>query len=256
MTGPAKEERIVVDHDSHPPTATGKGRCSSVSAARTGNCPGLPRLLATLYDRLPEDRLAAWENVLQQVTGPDDPFLGRFITAQSAVGLADQLRAIVAARRTEAPALAGTGVALTLATLRAAPHPRPAQPVSGPLSAAVPARLTSGVVQGVIRSADTSLLIASFAAHGAGDVVAEIAEAAKRGVQVDLLLEESTQASAAFTALPPGVSVWHRVASAGVLHAKLIAADRHTALLSSANLTDRALTNNVDQQHRTRGSTA
>ncbi|WNM28982.1 phospholipase D-like domain-containing protein [Streptomyces sp. Li-HN-5-11] len=32
----------------------------------------------------------------------------------------------------------------------------------------------------------------------------------------------------------------------GVLHAKLIASDRHTALLGSANLTDRALSDNIE----------
>ncbi|WP_443074420.1 phospholipase D-like domain-containing protein [Streptomyces sp. NBC_01462] len=80
----------------------------------------------------------------------------------------------------------------------------------------------------------------------------EIAETAGRGVCGDLLLEESTRASTAFVALPSKVAGWHRVASTGVLHTKLIAADRHTALLGSANLTDRALT----RQHRIGGSAA
>jgi phosphatidylserine/phosphatidylglycerophosphate/cardiolipin synthase-like enzyme len=114
------------------------------------------------------------------------------------------------------------------------------------MSASVPARLTSGVAVDVIRSAETSLLIASFAAHGARDVVTEIGQAVGRGVRVDLLLEESTQASAAFAALPDKVRVWHRAGTSGVLHAKLIAADRHTAFLGSANLTDRALSDNIE----------
>lgn len=248
MTGSAADERGPVEPDGHPPGAAGEGGRFSVPAARSSNrSSDLPRLLAALCDRLPEDRLVAWEHVLQTVTGPDDPLLDRFITAQSAAGLSDQLKAITEAWRSDTPDLPGTGLALAFAALRALPHPRPAQPVvTGPLSAAIPARLTSEVAQEVIRSADTSLLIASFAAHGAGDVVAEISEAVGRGVRVDLLLEESTQASTAFTALPPKVAVWHRVASTGVLHAKLIAADRHTALLGSANLTDRALTDNIE----------
>ncbi|GGT82660.1 hypothetical protein GCM10010244_03950 [Streptomyces coeruleorubidus] len=143
--------------------------------------------------------------------------------------------------------MTGSGLALALATARSFPRPRPAQVVvSGPMSAALPTRLTSGVAVEVIRSADTSLLIASFAAHGARDVVTEIGRAVGRGVQVDLLLEESTQAAAAFTALPDKVHVWHRVGASAVLHAKLIAADRHTALLGSANLTDRALSDNIE----------
>ncbi|MGC2997726.1 phospholipase D-like domain-containing protein [Streptomyces sp. G35A] len=42
------------------------------------------------------------------------------------------------------------------------------------------------------------------------------------------------------------VRVWHRAVNTGVLHAKLIAADRHTAFLGSANLTDRALSHNIE----------
>ncbi|MFF1297593.1 MULTISPECIES: phospholipase D-like domain-containing protein [unclassified Streptomyces] len=42
------------------------------------------------------------------------------------------------------------------------------------------------------------------------------------------------------------MQIWHRLGSPGVLHAKLIAADRHTALLGSANLTDRALSDNIE----------
>ncbi|MER8005196.1 phospholipase D-like domain-containing protein [Streptomyces sp. NPDC094149] len=50
----------------------------------------------------------------------------------------------------------------------------------------------------------------------------------------------------AFAALPGRVHIWHRTVAPGVLHAKLIAADRHTALLGGANLTDRELSDNVD----------
>ncbi|MEU1178930.1 DISARM system phospholipase D-like protein DrmC [Streptomyces sp. NPDC005820] len=187
------------------------------------------------------------EQVLVTTTRPDDPLLGRFITAQPAAGLAAQLTEITFVWRTEAPGLTGAGLALALATARSLPRPEPTQVVvSGPMSASLPARLTGGVAVDVIRSAETSLLIASFAAHGAQDVVAEIGRAVERGVHVDLLLEESTQASAAFAALPDEVSVWHRAGGSGVLHAKLVAADRHTALLGSANLTDRALSDNIE----------
>nr|WSY53232.1 DISARM system phospholipase D-like protein DrmC [Streptomyces sp. NBC_00886] len=217
-------------------------------AARSG-APShrLPQLLATLCDRLPEDRIAVVEQVLDTISGPDDPLLSRFSAAQSAAGLAQQLSEITRVWRAEVPGLTGAGLALALATARSFPRPGPPQvAVSGPMSPSIPARLTSGVAVDVIRSADTSLLIASFAAHGARNVVTEIGRAVGRGVHVDLLLEESTQASVAFAALPDHVHIWHRVGSSGVLHAKLIAADRHTALLGSANLTDRALSDNIE----------
>ncbi|MFH9734608.1 DISARM system phospholipase D-like protein DrmC [Streptomyces sp. NPDC017260] len=207
----------------------------------------LPGLLAALCDRLPEDRLVEWEQTLARANGPNDPLLARFTASQPAAGTAERMKALLQMWRTELPDLPGTGLALALAAVRAAPRPFPAQPViSGPVSAATPARLTSGVVLEVIRSASASLLIATYAAHGASDVVEEIAEAVSRGVQVDLLLEETTHAAAVFSGLTPDVRIWHRTGSAGVLHAKAVAADRHTALLGSANLTDRGLTENVE----------
>jgi phosphatidylserine/phosphatidylglycerophosphate/cardiolipin synthase-like enzyme len=219
-----------------------------VPAARSGTpTHRLPTLLAALCDRLPDDICAALEGALEGATGPDDARVRRFATEQAAAGLAHQLIDVIHAWRAEAPGLTGAGLALALATARSRPRPEPAQVVvSGPVSASVPARLTSGVAMEVIRSATTSLLIASFAAHGARDIVREMARALDRGVHVDLLLEESTQAAEAFAALPSGVHVWHRLGAAGVLHAKLIAADRHTAFLGSANLTDRALSDNIE----------
>ncbi|MFB7579960.1 DISARM system phospholipase D-like protein DrmC [Streptomyces hydrogenans] len=193
------------------------------------------------------DRLVGLEGVLAAVTGPDDPLLSRCIRAQTAAGLARQLTEITRVWRAEAPAMSGAGIALALATARSLPRPSsPQVVVSGPMSSSLPMRLTSGVAVDVIRAADTALLIASFAAHGAGDIVQEIAEAVSRGVQVDLLLEESTHAATAFAALPAEVQIWHRTSGAGVMHAKLLAADRHTAFLGSANLTDRALSDNVE----------
>ncbi|MFD8370467.1 DISARM system phospholipase D-like protein DrmC [Streptomyces sp. NPDC059688] len=222
---------------------------ADVPTARSG-APSrrLPRLLAALCDRLPEERIAVVEHVFATVVGPDDPLLRRFITTQPAAGLAHQLLEITRAWRAEMPGTTGAGIALALATVRSSPRPRPTQVVvSGPMSPSLPARLTSGVAVEVIRSAHTSLLIASFAAHGAQGVVTEIGRAVGRGVRVDLLLEESTQAAEAFAALPETVHVWHRAGSSGgVLHAKLIAADRHTAFVGSANLTDRALYDNIE----------
>ena len=242
MTGP------VAGHEPGGQDGRPAAAPAEVPPARSGApAQRLPGLLAALCDRLPEDRIAVLEHFFETFAGLNTPFWGRFLAPHPAAGLAHQLTEIVRVWRAEAGGMTGTGLALALTTVRSVPRPRPAQVVvSGPMSASLPARLTSGIALDVIRSADTSLLIASFAAHGARDVVTEIGRAIGRGVRVDLLLEESTQASAAFASLPDEVHVWHRVGASGVLHAKLVAADRHTALLGSANLTDRALSDNVE----------
>ncbi|MFY1668621.1 DISARM system phospholipase D-like protein DrmC [Plantactinospora sp. WMMB334] len=125
-------------------------------------------------------------------------------------------------------------------------------------------RLTSSVVVELIRAARTSLLVVSFAAYGVPEVVAELLAAADRGVRVDLVLESSSVdggtlrgsagASAAFTRLRDRAVFWHwpasrRSAAGGstaAMHAKIIAADRRAALITSANLTDRALSSNLE----------
>ncbi len=211
----------------------------------------LPALLAALGGRLPQDRLTDWQRLLQAVEGPADPVLDQWAAGNPAAGLSQQLGAIREAWREEAPGLPGAGIALALAAITAA-EGLGAQPVelvvSGPASPAVPIRLTSGIAIDVIRSARESLLIASFAAYGVAQIVTELREALRRGVRVDLLLEESTAAVKAFAPLRGDVRIWHRADGPGVgaLHAKLIAADRHTALLGSANLTDRALHENIE----------
>ncbi|MEU6761594.1 DISARM system phospholipase D-like protein DrmC [Streptomyces sp. NPDC046853] len=220
----------------------------SIPAPRgAGHSPRLPRLLAALHDRLPKDRAIEWARVLDQASGPADPVLTRFATTQVAAGLAEQLDTVIRVWSAECANLPGSALSLALASMSETARPIPPQPVvSGPVSPAVPARLTSGIALDVIRSASVSLLIASFAARGAETVISEIADAAHRGVRIDLLLEETTHAADAFSTLPNDVQIWHRIPHSGVIHAKLIAADRHTAVLGSANLTDRALTDNIE----------
>jgi phosphatidylserine/phosphatidylglycerophosphate/cardiolipin synthase-like enzyme len=211
--------------------------------------PTLAGLLAGLARRLPRDRVGDWAGALRGALGPDDPALDRFAAELLAAGLAHHLDHMRRAWREEVQELTGASVALALeaAALQyeTCRPDRLVEPVvSGPVSPSVPVRLTSGVAVDVIRSARESLLVASFAAYGVDDVVRELRQAVRRGVLVDLLLEESTAAVRAFAPLHGRVRVWHRMD--GTLHAKALVADRHTALLGSANLTDRALRDNIE----------
>lgn len=212
----------------------------------------LPELLARLGRRLPQDRLTDLVSALRAADSPDAGILDRFVAANPAAGIAQQLDAIRQTWREEGPTLPGEAIALAVVAATALDVPSEDHSVelvvSGPVSPAIPVRLTSGIAVDVIRSARESLLIASFAAYGVTEVVSELRQAVKRKINIDLLLEESTAAVRAFSPLGNRVRIWHRTNAfaSGTLHAKLIAADRHTALLGSANLTDRALTENIE----------
>ncbi len=214
----------------------------------TGRLPGL---LAALSRRLPPEGLADLRRCLCAADGPADPLLDRWIADHPAAGLSVELNAVRRAWREEASRLPGAALALSLSTAAAAEERREPPTelvVSGPTSSALPVRLTGGMAVDVIRSARTSLLIASFAAYDIAEIVAELRAAVGRGVRTDLLLEESTSAARAFETLGDRVRIWHRLESSarGSLHAKVITADRRIALLGSANLTGRALHENIE----------
>jgi phosphatidylserine/phosphatidylglycerophosphate/cardiolipin synthase-like enzyme len=138
--------------------------------------------------------------------------------------------------------------------------------VSGPVSNAVPIRLTASVAIRVIRAATSRLLVTSYAAFGVREIVSEIWAAADRGVSVDLILETARSIGGklegdrdgrtAFHDLRfhPDVHLWQWAndqrrgpgGRRGSMHAKVIAADRATAFLGSANLTDNAYTDNLE----------
>ncbi|MFI7317593.1 DISARM system phospholipase D-like protein DrmC [Streptomyces venezuelae] len=222
----------------------------------------LAQLLAELGRRLPPPQLSGWAEALRLAAEPSPGVVSRLAQVSPAAGLGAQAAALCRLWGTEEPACHGRSLALALETAAAqygeCRPDRVAQlVVSGPVSAAVSLRLTSSVVIDVIRAAHESLLVVSFAAYGVENVVEEIRRAARRGVRVDILLERSTAAARVFEPLDGKVHVtqWDRSQQlpsagsggpAGSLHAKLIAADRHTALVGSANLTDRALKQNIE----------
>lgn len=215
----------------------------------------LPAVLAGLVRRLPPTYRHEWGAVLATLSGPTPDAEVRLLTSRSGPGLAAESTLLIATWRREAPELSGSAIALALASaaaqdeaLRAAHDMQVV--VSGPSSPAVPVRLTASVALDVIAQARASLLVVSFAAYGVRAIVEELGRAADRGVRVDLVLETSTDASHAFGDLAHRVRMWHwpreRRTGEASLHAKLIAADGEFMLLGSANLTDRALADNIE----------
>ncbi|WFE22624.1 DISARM system phospholipase D-like protein DrmC [Solwaraspora sp. WMMD937] len=227
----------------------------------------MAQTVAELAAELPAGHVAAWAGVLASVARPDATVEAALTDARPGYAVAGHARRLVTAWRTHAPGLPGPAVALALRSAahlqRRAEARRTELVVSGPSSPAVAVRLTRSVVVELIRQARRSLLMVSFAAYGVAEVVAEVSAAADRGVRVDLVSESGAAdggplrgvtGADVFAGLGDRVTCWHWPVAARrqssrslpALHAKVIAADTDVALVSSANLTDRALSDNLE----------
>lgn len=228
----------------------------------------LMETIAEIATELPPAHISAWADVLTSVDEPSPALEAALIDARPGYAASRHAQQLVQAWRATATTLPGAAIVLALRSAariqQQAAARRADLVISGPTSPSVPVRLTSSVVVEVIRAARSSLLIVSFAAYGVAEVIAELAAASARGVRIDLVLEGTaadggalrglTGASAAFSQLADHATFWHWPAhrrptagkSRSALHAKIIAADTTTALISSANLTDRALSTNLE----------
>lgn len=221
--------------------------------------------LAELAKRLSAAQIDAWTAVLNAAPAPTESTAAALVDTQLGHGATGAAHQLVMSWRAHAPRLPGPAVALALGAAAVAcedaERRRPKLVVSGPMTSAVAVRLTSAVVVEVIRAATDRVLLVSFAAHGVAEVVRELEHAAARGVSVDLVLERTVEqggtlrnhaGGAAFDALAGQARVWHwpadhrRPRGRAALHAKVVIADGELALLSSANLTDRGLSDNIE----------
>jgi phosphatidylserine/phosphatidylglycerophosphate/cardiolipin synthase-like enzyme len=221
-------------------------------------------ILSTLAGQLSPAQIRSWCAILDGAAGPDvgvETALTSTLTGPGTTGSAERL---LNAWRRLAPSTPGAAVALALTAAtdahEEADRRRPRLVISGPASPAAAVRLTSSVVIDVVRAATDRVLLVSFAAHGVTEVVRELATAADRGVRVDLVLETTADhggalrggpGSGAFDALASRVTFWHwppehRPGGRAALHAKVLVADGQTALLTSANFTDRGLAHNIE----------
>jgi len=126
---------------------------------------------------------------------------------------------------------------------------------TGPESAAASGRLTLAVVADLLSEAADEVLLVSYAAYPAPDIVAALTAAVARGVSVTLLLEREGDAPDGFHghANPfAGVAAtrlrWRRQdrAEGASLHAKMVVVDRRVALVGSANITSSAMLKNLE----------
>lgn len=218
--------------------------------------------LNRLARRLSPSALRRWARALHHSRGPAR-VENELLSAHPVNGMGPYAAKLARLWRRR-PRLNGEALALALLTAAtAADHEeerRPRVVASGPFGDAQrssgPARMTAAVLEEVLDAADRRLLVVGYAHHTSSGARDRLAEAADRGVLVDMVFEETTGALESFSPLAEAaqgrVRLWrwpeHTRGADGKasLHAKVVAADRTLALVGSANLTGRALQHNIE----------
>ena len=130
---------------------------------------------------------------------------------------------------------------------------------TGPDTSSVPVRRTEQALCDLVDMAKETLFVVSFVAFKADRVYAKIVEAVARGVKVSFLTESSKEHGGSLDNDPikllrekiPGAMFYRWTAkanvAAGCVHAKCAIADRKAALITSANLTEAAMENNMER---------
>jgi cardiolipin synthase A/B len=125
---------------------------------------------------------------------------------------------------------------------------------TGPESGVVTSRLTAATVIDLVGQARRELLLVSYATQTDPGLASALADATRRGVEITLVTERHADNPAYFGADVPFPALravrLHWPASqrppGASLHAKIIIVDEEIALITSANLTSRAMEANIE----------
>lgn len=133
----------------------------------------------------------------------------------------------------------------------------------------VPVRATAAVLIDVIAAAQRELVLMTYSATPHEAIRQGLAVAVTRGVSVDVVVETLAGAGSALSGAEPatafrgvpGVKLWHwpkrdRPKESSKMHAKVAIADGTTLLISSANLTQSGVADNLEAGLLVRGGTA
>ena len=200
----------------------------------------------------------------------------RLIGMVSQPGVRERVSAFVDAWQSSAPGVRAESVALALlSAVSVETHHRHHQRLelvwTGPDSQVIPLRRTDQALLQLIDGAQRTLHVVSFAVYKAQAIAQALVRAAQRGVSISIYLEtpdasegkvtfDTVQALGADIARHARIYVWpleKRLHSPegkhGSLHAKIAVADRRDLLISSANLTEYAMTLNMEMGLLVRG---
>jgi phosphatidylserine/phosphatidylglycerophosphate/cardiolipin synthase-like enzyme len=227
-------------------------------------------LLGHLVRELPPDVLERLARGLREVPGPPlGATRSRLVDAVPTASGRGLLAAMLTAWEQHSQGTTGRSLALAIEAARAVVGaPGQTERVelvwTGPASPEVPVRRTEQVLLELIGSAARDIWVFCFAVHRVPAVLKALREAVDRGVTVRLVLESSeasegrlsfdqirgiadllTPATTVY-AWPPDQRPRNEEGRYGLLHAKFALADEQRLLVSSANLTEFALTLNVE----------
>lgn len=188
----------------------------------------------------------------------------------------DQVAAFLDQWHATAPEVTGDSLALALrVAAHAGRESRRSQSLelvwTGPDSQVIPLRRTDQALIQIINEARQKLTIVSFAVYKATAIMHALAQAAQRGVSITICLEtpDASEGKIAFDTIKAlGTEIAQRAqlvvwphdqrphspdGKHGSLHAKVAVADGTTLLISSANLTEYAMTLNMEMGILIRG---
>jgi phosphatidylserine/phosphatidylglycerophosphate/cardiolipin synthase-like enzyme len=171
--------------------------------------------------------------------------------------------------RTQAPAVSASEVAIALRTSSCSQRSREADPSveivwTGPRSEATSFRRTEQAILQVLNSAQSRILLVSYAVYNVPRVAEALIRAADRGVRITIIVEspdrlEGQNTYSTLKALGGDVAacatvyLWPRDKRKqaedgrfGILHVKCVVADGRIMFLSSANLTEYAFSLNME----------
>lgn len=195
--------------------------------------------------------------------------IGRVLSTVAQPDYRSMVRAMLETWQDDAPEIAAQSIALALhtAALCEGEH-RSGVSVelvwTGPDSEAVPLRRTDQALLELINSASKRVVVVCFAIYKADQICRALVEAGERGVQIDVVLETAEESEGKVTfnmmrALGPGIKSCARFyfwplekrptddsGKHGSLHVKCATADGCMLLVSSANLTEYAMTLNME----------
>lgn len=232
----------------------------------------LTAAVVTAARQIPEASLTAGAGAIADHDRWSPAAASRLLEAVPSAGYATHVRQIADAWAA-LPALPGAAVAAAMRAAGAAgsearQENRLSLVWTGPPTDEITLRSTRAVLHDLIAGSTETLILVSYASYGVAELAEDLREAAERGVRVTLILESDEDSTDHHGPIRPGklklapalgalgdmlhLYRWPADLRAAIaaptasLHAKCVIADARRALVTSANLTDAAINDNME----------